>query len=242
MRIRHGRIALELHVLAQRQDPALLLLHGLGGCSRDWHPLADAWPGSLYALDFSGHGDSQWVAGRAYDPELLLGDADAALAAIGPTALAGVGLGAYIALLLAGARPERVPAALLLSGPGLAGAGSVPDVGAAFPAVLISRIPAGGTERRSGGRTSPDPRVVVLDCFAHPPDYAARFACTARRLLLLEDADPPPPWWTAVRESAQAEVVSGDPAAALHRLWTVVSREPAEPRVDRPSRSSRHSR
>ena len=51
-------------------------------------------------------------------------DVDAALAALEPQTLYGEGLGAYIALLTAGARPDRVRGAILADGPGLAGGGS----------------------------------------------------------------------------------------------------------------------
>ena len=127
MRIKHGRVSLELHELVRRDGPALLLLHALYGSHSDWGESPGCWPGAVYGLDFSGHGGSAWVTGGGYTAELLAGDADAALAQIGHATLAGAGIGAYVALLLAGARPEHVPAALLLPGAGLEGGGAAPD-------------------------------------------------------------------------------------------------------------------
>ena len=109
MRLQHARTALELHELSHRDGPSLLLLHALGGSSVDWSEAPALWPGRVYALDFSGHGRSEWVRGGVYLPEFLVADADIALAHIGAAALAGAGVGAYVALLLAGARHQQVP-------------------------------------------------------------------------------------------------------------------------------------
>ena len=78
----------------------LLLLHGLGERSR-CHVFA-GWPGPVYGLDFTGHGASTIPAGGGYSAEILLADADAAVRHLGEVTVAGRGLGAYVALLLAG--------------------------------------------------------------------------------------------------------------------------------------------
>src|SRR5262249_28271494 len=88
MRLRHGRISLELHELAQRHGPPLLLLHALFASSDDWGEAPALWPGPVYALDFSGHGRSDWITGGSYYPEQLAGDADAALQHLGRAAVA----------------------------------------------------------------------------------------------------------------------------------------------------------
>lgn len=215
MRIKHGRVCLELHELASRQGPSLLLLHALYGSSHDWNPFAASWTGSVYALDFSGHGQSDWVAGGGYYPELLLGDADAALAHMGRTAVAGAGLGAYVALLLAGARRAVVPAALLLPGAGLAGGGALPDFNREFPDFLM----------HSDGPPPEhcyDPMVRALDLDARPVAYAGSFAGAVQRLLLCEDGTPRPPWWEATRQNLAAEPVPTDTHAALVRLAQIV--------------------
>ena len=56
-----------------------------------------------------------------------MADADAALAHLGPATVYGRGLGAYVALLIAGARPDLVRGAVLDDGPGLVGGGSRAD-------------------------------------------------------------------------------------------------------------------
>jgi len=204
-------VVLELHELAQRSGPSLLLLHALFGSSADWGETLAAWPGAVYGLDFAGHGCSQWLTGGGYYPELLAGDVDAVLARIGPSAIAGVGLGAYVALLIAGARPDLVPAALLLPGAGLDGGGAEPDFHREFHAFEPSRC--GGAE--SAGC---DPLVDTLAADIRPVDYTAELASAARHVLLAENGSPRPPWWEAVRRAPSAEVVAADFTTALRRL------------------------
>lgn len=215
MRIQHGRVALELHELARREGPALLLLHALFGSSVDWIEAPSAWPGSVYALDFSGHGRSDWVVGGAYSPELLLADADAALAHIGVAAVTGAGVGAYVALLLAGARPESVPAALLFPGAGLSGGGALPNFNREFPGFPTSTAAQPAEQRH-------DPMVGALNFDVRPSDYAEAFAHAARRLLLVEDAETQPPWWQTALQSPSAEPVTGNFTSALTRLLAAV--------------------
>ena len=92
-----------------------------------------------------------------------MADADAALSMTGPATVAGKGLGAYIALLIAGARPAMVRGAILLDGAGLAGGGQRPGP------VMVRGVP--------GRPTTPDPFALVeLASDIRPPDYVARFA------------------------------------------------------------------
>jgi len=215
MRLRHARVELELHVLSQHDGPALLLLHELGGSSADWGEMAAAWSGSVFGLDFSGHGRSERMRGGVYQPELLAADADVALAEIGPAMLIGAGVGAYVALLLAGGRPDLVPAALLLPGRGLAGGGPQPNWDRSSVATLD---PAQHAPLPDGC----DPQCCGLENDPRPPDYAAHFGRAARRLLLFEDGSPRPPWWHAVG----GEVVSGTPVEALHKLHSPLLHSP----------------
>jgi pimeloyl-ACP methyl ester carboxylesterase len=208
MRVKHGHIFLEVHELQSGSGLPLLLLHELRGSSADWSR-AWKWPGPVYALDFCGHGGSGWVGGGSYYPELLVGDADAVLAHLGSAALAGAGLGAYVALMLAGARARLVPGALLLPGVGLEGGGPMPDYEAAFPRVdVMAAEPADGF----------DPFVAMLDYFVRPPEYARELGSAARRILLVEDGAERPLWWSALRACGNVEVVSADLGAALERL------------------------
>jgi pimeloyl-ACP methyl ester carboxylesterase len=176
-----------------------------------------AWSGPVAALDFSGHGASGRILGGGYTPELLAGDADAALAQLGTACVAGLGLGAWVALLLAGARLDQVPAALLLPGPGLAGAGALPDFEAPLSAEWIRR-----TDARLSSATAPtssDPLLVALERDVRPVDYAEAFALRARRVLLAEVGATGPPWWEAIAALATVErVPGGDLHGAFARL------------------------
>jgi pimeloyl-ACP methyl ester carboxylesterase len=210
MRITHGRLTLELHELARREGPALLLLHALYGASSDWGETPAAWPGPVYALDFAGHGKSDWVAGGVYYPENLAADIDAALQHTGSAAIAGAGLGAYLGLLVAGARPDLVPAALLLPGAGLDGGGPVPDFDTPLPDLDQPMSAVNGA----------DPMVRLLDVYVRPVEYVTPFAHAACRVLLAEDGGPRPPWWAAARLSASAEGAASDLRLALQQLAT----------------------
>lgn len=209
--LRHGRVELALHSLGSGDGPALLLLHALGGSGADWRDAAPLWPGRTFALDFAGHGHSGRLVGF-YSPEHFAADADCALARVGPCALAGAGLGAYVALLLAGARPTAVRAALLLPGDGVDGAGPLPD---------FERPPDVDYVPVSVEAPNPDPRVRDSCRFVRPVEYAQAFAAAAGRLLLAEDGSPRPPWWRQVAGSPNAESVGPGLAEALARLAAV---------------------
>ena len=129
--------------------------------------------------------------GGGYTAEMLLADADIALAELGQATVFGRGLGAYIALQLAGSRPADVHRGdpRRRAGPGRRG--DVPDV-----AELLRRC------RRAGG--PPDPYALVeMSRDLRPPDYAAAFV---RLALAGSPLDEPisvaavfhPPWLEAV--------------------------------------------
>jgi pimeloyl-ACP methyl ester carboxylesterase len=162
--VAHNQVKLALHTLREGDGPSLLLLHALGEHSPGAVPAEfEAWPGRIFALDFTGHGASTVPGGGGYTAEVLMGDADSALWMTGPATVAGRGLGAYIALLIAGGRPELVRGAILLDGPGLAGGGDRPGP------LNIRGVP--------GRSTTPDPFALVeLSSDLRPPDYVTRFA------------------------------------------------------------------
>jgi pimeloyl-ACP methyl ester carboxylesterase len=167
--LRHGKIDLALHRLRTADGPALLSLHGLGEHTRaELPPYLEDWPGPIWGLDFTGHGESSVPTGGGYTAEILLADAAVALAHIGDATIFGRGLGAWIALLLAGARPTAVRGAVLFDGPGLVGGGTEP--GSSF----VIEPPSGA--RGGPGRPTPDPFAVAeLVRDVRPPDYAASF-------------------------------------------------------------------
>jgi pimeloyl-ACP methyl ester carboxylesterase len=182
--LRHGKVELALHHLRGSTVAGgrpLLILHGLGEESPRTVPTwADAWPGPIAALDFTGHGGSTIPRGGGYTAELLLGDADAALAALTngdstrSITVVGRGLGAYIALQLAGARAAQVHGAILVDGPGLAGGPTGPTSQSFFS------LPS--------STATPDPYALVeLGRDLRPPDYAALFVRLALAGSTLEE-------------------------------------------------------
>jgi pimeloyl-ACP methyl ester carboxylesterase len=191
--LQHGRVTLVLHRLREDGGRPLLLLHGLGDRSPDAvPPWAETWPGAVWALDFTGHGESTLPRGGGYTAEILLADVDVALAHLGPSTLLGRGLGAYVALLVAGARPNLARGAILSDGPGLAGGGTEPAstlILSAEPDVAVS---------------TPDPYALVeLAHDIRPADYATGFVRQATQLSGLEWALAVcarwrPPWLEAV--------------------------------------------
>ena len=207
----HNRIELALHHLRDGRDGrgrALLLLHGLGEQSPTTVPAwADRWTGPVRALDFTGHGRSTVPAGGGYSAEILLADADAALAELGQATVVGRGLGAYVALLLAGARAADVRGAILCDGPGLGG-GAIGPTSQSFVTLPPRELP-------------PDPYALFeLSRDLRPPDYATLFV----RLALESGLDEPiaiaakvrPPWLAAVADEVGAVTTSLAEALATY--------------------------
>jgi pimeloyl-ACP methyl ester carboxylesterase len=216
--LRHGKIDLALHHLRDATAHGgrpLLILHGLGETAPRTLPRwADQWPGAVAALDFTGHGGSTIPRGGGYTAELLLGDADAALAALtegDPTrsiTVVGRGLGAYIALQIAGARSAQVHGAVLVDGPGLAG-GPTGPTSQSFFSLPVSD-------------TTPDPYALVeLGRDLRPPDYATLFV---RLALAGSDLEEPiavscifrPEWVEAVVREHGVLDVTLDEALATY--------------------------
>jgi len=205
----HNKVELALHELRAGQGRALLLLHGLAERSPLVLPAElESWPGPVHALDFTGHGDSSVPAGGGYSAELLMADADTALRALGSATLLGRGLGAYVALLVAGARAETVRGAILCDGTGLAGGGEEPS-----STRVIAPPP--------GGKGAPDPFALAeLAADVRPADYAISYVHQANELSGLASplsvcARQRPPWLRAV--AAEPGVADIPLAEALAR-------------------------
>ncbi len=214
--LRHNRIDLALWELRPGTGRPLLLLHGLGeSASSGMRDEMDGWNGPIHGLDFTGHGASSIATGGGYFCEILMADADIALQHLGSATVVGRGLGGYIALLIAGGRPEQVRGAVILDGPGLHGGGPAPTT------LDLTRPPHTGM--------TPDP--VAMSELAHdvrPPDYARTFAWQASALAGMESAIAigavnRPPWLVEV--ASQPGVVECRLADALE----IFSRAPDGP-------------
>lgn len=204
--LRHNKIDLALHLLrAEPLDPAvpsrtLLLLHGLGDQSPSDVPhWVASWPGPIAALDFTGHGASTVPSSGGYSPEMLMADVDQALAHLtqgDPKAtitVLGRGLGAYVALQIAGARAAQIHGVILTDGPGLAGGPTGPSSQSYFA------LDTDGT--------APDPYALVeLGRDLRPGDYAVSFVNLANAGGVVTNpitvaSSFQPKWLTAVVDS-----------------------------------------
>jgi len=188
----HGHVQLALHELQGGDGPQLLLLHQLADRTPDEVPEdAVAWPGPVFGLDFTGHGESTVPVGGGYTSEVLMADADVALAHLGPCTVLGRGLGAYTALTIAGARPDLVRGAVLADGAGIAGGGDTPS------SVYVRPAPATTGE-------APDPWALAdLSQDLRPADYATSFVRLAVQHAGIDEpitvaARFKPPWLEAV--------------------------------------------
>lgn len=169
----NGKLRLALHTLAEGEGRPLLLLHGLGEASPSTRPAwTAAWSGPVLALDFTGHGESDVPVSGGYTPEGLMSDVDAVLATRGPVTIVGRGFGAWVALLISGARTSLVHGVVLFDGSGAVGGGSQP------PTPYVNVLPASGT-------TTPDPYALLeLSRDPRPPDYALEYV-----RFVLEDSE-----------------------------------------------------
>lgn len=168
--LEHNQVTLALHEVgrggAEGSHP-LLMLHGLGERTPRSLPEYLDWPGRVLGLDLTGHGDSTLPIGGGYTSEILVGDVDAALCHLDqPVTILGRGLGAYVGLLCAGARPDVVHGVVMTDGPGLAGGGVHPGSRA-----LVIPVDSAGP---------PDPYAMMeLARDIRPADYARTFASLA---------------------------------------------------------------
>jgi pimeloyl-ACP methyl ester carboxylesterase len=210
----HHRSRLALHRLRDGVGRPLLLLHGLGEQTPEDVPwFAAEWPGPVFGLDFTGHGASTLPAGGGYSAEVLLADADAAVAHLGEVTVAGRGLGAYVALLLAGARPDVVLGTVLLDGPGMIASDNGPGSSAPLTVDTTALAP-------------PDPFALLeLSRDIRTTDYAAVLVRMA--LMGSPIAEPVtvatinrPAWLAAVADEPGVAVVeAADAGAALGAYW-----------------------
>lgn len=97
--------------------PVLLFMHGLTGNAHCFDHVAPEFAGThhVLALDFRGHGDSEWRADGDYAFQHQLNDTIAFLAAlqVSRVSLVGSSLGGAVAMVLAAMKPELVERVVL---------------------------------------------------------------------------------------------------------------------------------
>jgi pimeloyl-ACP methyl ester carboxylesterase len=108
----------------ERTSDPIVLLHGFLDCGATWQFLADRLPASwtLVAPDWRGFGDSEWVPGGYWFPDYFA-DLDALLDTLVPQSRArviGHSMGANVAKMYGGIRPQRMQWLANLEGLGLA--------------------------------------------------------------------------------------------------------------------------
>ncbi len=90
----------------------LLLTHGMAAHTHWWDPVVPRWKGVFHAaaLDFRGHGDSDWIEGSPYESARWVEDIETARKAMGwdRFILVGHSMGARIALDYAERHGERL--------------------------------------------------------------------------------------------------------------------------------------
>ena len=212
--LRHNKVTLALHKVREGNGRALLLLHGLGEDASRMAREDIVWPGPVWALDFTGHGMSTVPLGGGYSCETLMADADIALRHLGEATVYGRGVGAYVAFLIAGARPALVKGAVLTDGPGLSGG----------PVHVTSTSEINVVERVG---QAPDPWAIIeLSRDARPPTYALTFVKLAMNGTELDDpisvcCRVAPPWIEAIK--SEAGVATGMTVQEALDMYATVS-------------------
>ena len=196
----HNKVTLALHRIKDGTGRPLLLLHGLGEDASRMGTVDVTWAGPVWALDFTGHGQSTVPMGGGYSCEILMADVDIALRHIGECTVLGRGIGGYVAFLIAGARPALVRGAVITDGPGLAGG----------PVHVSSTTEIAATVRTG---SAPDPWAMIeLSRDARPANYALTFLRLAMHESGLDEpvtncARVSPPWLEAI--TPEAGVLTG---------------------------------
>jgi pimeloyl-ACP methyl ester carboxylesterase len=108
----------------ERSSDPIVLLHGFLDCGATWQFLVDRLPASwtLVAPDWRGFGDSEWIPGGYWFPDYFA-DLDSLLDTLVPQSRAriiGHSMGANVAKMYGGIRPQRMQWLANLEGLGLA--------------------------------------------------------------------------------------------------------------------------
>jgi len=112
---------LHLHTESAGDGPAILFAHGFAGSARNWNAQSRALKSTYRVLRYDARGHARSAAPddpTAYSPELFVDDMASVLQhETAPAIVAGLSMGAVIALRYALAYPERVRALVLAAFP-----------------------------------------------------------------------------------------------------------------------------
>lgn len=142
--MRHDIDGVRLNVLDEGSGPAVVLLHGLGGCWRDWAPQLDALRDRYrcVVVEHRGHGRSEATTG-ALSTRLFAADVVGVCAALGVERahVVGLSMGGMIAQYVALDAPDLVDTLVLA------------DTAAAFPAFIVDAFRSYALTVRDDGHT-----------------------------------------------------------------------------------------
>ncbi len=117
-------IRIHYYVMGPLSGPPIVLIHGLGGRSEDWMPMAPYLARAgfrVYLLDLPGYGKSDQPSGFSYSMSdqgsIVLGFMD--LLGLRCVDLGGWSMGGWIAQRIAGQHPERIRKLMLFCSAGL---------------------------------------------------------------------------------------------------------------------------
>ncbi|HVW69698.1 MAG TPA: alpha/beta hydrolase [Steroidobacteraceae bacterium] len=167
----------------ERSPDPIVLLHGFQDCGMTWQFLVDCLPASwtLVAPDWRGFGDSEWAPGGYWFPDYLA-DLEALLDRLTPNHRArvvGHSMGANVAQMYGGIRPQRLQWLANLEGLGLVNAD--PDEAPARYATWLDELRAPLREgtyesteqlssvlRRRNPRLTPERAQFIAEAWSRP--------------------------------------------------------------------------
>jgi pimeloyl-ACP methyl ester carboxylesterase len=176
-------------------DTPIVLLHGFQDCGDTWQFLVDCLPDtwSLVAPDWRGFGGTDWAPGGYWYPDYLA-DLEALLDVLVPRKPARViahSMGANVAVLYAGIRPQRLEWVVNLEGLGLGR--TQPEAAPARYAEWLDQLKGplkdgwfGSVQqlanvlRKRNPRLRPDRALFVARAWTRDADYGVRLAFDPR--------------------------------------------------------------
>lgn len=168
-------------------EGTFVLLHGGAANVHWWDSVAPALTGQgrVLALDFRGHGQSQWAAPDSYGPKGYVADTEAFLSYLStPVVLVGHSMGGMVALWVATRHLQPLEMLVLADSPGI-------------PPSLLRRLRWWRWQRRThvGGRPELPSAEAIVRRFHLIPNATTASADTLARLALASAEELPNGHW-----------------------------------------------